>query len=358
MDEVHVVPAKMFRRVIGSVKAHTRLGLTATLVREDDLISDLNFLIGPKLYEANWMDLTAQGYLANVQCVEVWCPMTGPFMKEYLIASNARLKQLLYVMNPSKLRAVEFLVRFHEARGDKIIVFSDLVYSLKLYAEMLKRPLIYGETPERERQAILGTFRSTDALRTICISKVGDTSIDLPEANVIVQVSSHFGSRRQEAQRLGRILRPKSYTQTDGSNKSTFDAFFYTLVSSDTQEMFYSAKRQQYLIDQGYTFKIVTNLCEKASEEAVKHNYTFSTPEDDRKILRTVLTSETDLEKEQRAEDAAIRKSNPDGAQMADASTKRQAGMTMSQVSGGSGLRYKEMSSSKMHPLFRKRQRR
>ena len=116
MDEVHVVPAKMFRRVIGSVKAHTRLGLTATLVREDDLISDLNFLIGPKLYEANWMDLTAQGYLANVQCVEVWCPMTGPFMKEYLLASNARLKQLLYVMNPAKLRAVEFLVRFHEAR--------------------------------------------------------------------------------------------------------------------------------------------------------------------------------------------------------------------------------------------------
>ncbi len=358
MDEVHVVPAKMFRRVIGSVKAHCRLGLTATLVREDDLISDLNFLIGPKLYEANWMDLTAQGYLANVQCVEVWCPMTGPFMKEYLIASNARLKQLLYVMNPSKLRAVEFLVRFHEARGDKIIVFSDLVYSLKLYAEMLKRPLIYGETPEKERQAILGIFRATDVLRTICISKVGDTSIDLPEANVIVQVSSHFGSRRQEAQRLGRILRPKSYTQTDGSNKSSFNAFFYTLVSSDTQEMFYSAKRQQYLIDQGYTFKIVTNLCEKAAQEAVKHNYAYSTPEDDRKILRTVLTSETDLEKEQRAEDAAIRKSNPDGAQMADASTKRTAGMTMSQVSGGSGMRYKEMTSSKKHPLFRKRQRR
>jgi DNA excision repair protein ERCC-3 len=210
MDEVHVVPAKMFRRVIGSVKAHCRLGLTATLVREDDLISDLNFLIGPKLYEANWMDLTAQGYLANVQCVEVWCPMTGPFMKEYLMATNARLKQLLYVMNPSKLRAVEFLVRFHEERGDKIIVFSDLVYSLKLYAEMLKKPLIYGETPERERQAILGTFRATDTIRTICISKVGDTSIDLPEANVIIQVSSHFGSRRQEAQRLGRILRPKA----------------------------------------------------------------------------------------------------------------------------------------------------
>ncbi len=359
MDEVHVVPAKMFRRVIGSVKAHCRLGLTATLVREDDLISDLNFLIGPKLYEANWMDLTAQGYLANVQCVEVWCPMTGPFMKEYLMASNSRLKQLLYVMNPSKLRAVEFLVRFHEERGDKIIVFSDLVYSLKLYAEMLKKPLIYGETPERERQAILGTFRASDTIRTICISKVGDTSIDLPEANVIIQVSSHFGSRRQEAQRLGRILRPKSYTKQDGSNKSTFNAFFYTLVSADTQEMFYSAKRQQYLIDQGYTFKIVTNLCDKAAEEAVKQNYAYSTPEDDRRLLRTVLNSETDLEKEQRAEDAAIRKNNADGAGLADATgTRRTAGMTMSQLSGASGMRYREVSSTKKHPLFRKRARR
>ena len=207
-------------------------------------------------------------------------------------------------------------------------------------------------------EAILGTFRASDAIRTICISKVGDTSIDLPEANVIIQVSSHFGSRRQEAQRLGRILRPKTYTQQDGSNRSSFNAFFYTLVSSDTQEMFYSAKRQQYLIDQGYTFKIVTNLTDKAVEEARKHDYAYSSPEDDRKLLRTVLTSETDLEKEQRAEDAAIRKNNADGAGLADAGVKRTAGVSMSQLSGGSGMRYREMGSSKKHPLFRKRQRR
>jgi len=164
MDEVHVVPAKMFRRVVGSVKAHCRIGLTATLVREDDLISDLNFLIGPKLYEANWMDLTAQGYLANVQCVEVWCPMVGSFMKEYLTTAskNSRLKQLLYVMNPTKLRTTQFLVNFHEDRGDKIIIFSDVVFSLKLYASMLQRPVIYGETSEKERQAILGTFRTSE----------------------------------------------------------------------------------------------------------------------------------------------------------------------------------------------------
>lgn len=275
------------------------------------------------------------------------------------MASNSRLKQLLYVMNPSKLRTAEFLVRFHEERGDKIIVFSDLVYSLKKFAEMLKKPLIYGETPEYERQAILGTFRSTDAVRTICISKVGDTSIDLPEANVIIQVSSHFGSRRQEAQRLGRILRPKSFTQQDGSNRSSFNAFFYTLVSTDTQEMFYSAKRQQYLIDQGYTFKIVTNLCERADKEAVEKGYAYSSPEHDRDLLRTVLGSETELEKDQRSEDAAIRKNNADGAALADASVKRTAGLTMAQMSGGSGLRYRESSSatSKKHPLFAKRQR-
>lgn len=361
MDEVHVVPAKMFRRVVGNVKAHCRLGLTATLVREDDLISDLNFLIGPKLYEANWMDLTAAGYLANVQCVEVWCPMTGPFMGEYLKPNtNARLKQLLYVMNPTKLRTVQYLVNFHEERGDKIIVFSDLVYSLKLYADMLKKPLIYGETPEKERQAILGIFRSTNTVSTICLSKVGDTSIDLPEANVVIQVSSHFGSRRQEAQRLGRILRPKSYTQTNGTNRSSFNAFFYTLVSTDTQEMFYSAKRQQYLIDQGYTFKIVTNLSELCDAEARINGFAYATPEDDKKLLQTLLMSDTEMEKEQRAEDTAIRKNNADGAALADASVKRTAGSTMAQLSGGgTGMRYREISTgaTKRHPLFAKRRR-
>ena len=358
MDEVHVVPAKMFRRVISSVKAHCRLGLTATLVREDDLIADLNFLIGPKLYEANWMDLTAQGYLANVQCVEVWCPMTGLFMGEYLKSKNARLKQLLYVMNPRKIRAVEYLVRFHEARGDKIIVFSDLVYSLKHYAGILQRPMIYGETPEKERQAILGLFRSTSAIQTICISKVGDTSIDLPEANVVIQVSSHFGSRRQEAQRLGRILRPKSYTQTDGSNRSSFNAFFYTLVSTDTQEMFYSAKRQQYLIDQGYTFKIVTNLCELSDVEAKLNNSKYSTPEDDRQLM-VILTNDQDIDKAQKIEDNAIRKNNADGARLAEESVRRTGG-SMSQLSGGSGMRYRETGggSGKRHPLFAKRRRR
>jgi DNA excision repair protein ERCC-3 len=211
-------------------------------------------------------------------------------------------------------------------------------------------------------------FGEYSTFQTICISKVGDTSIDLPEANVIIQVSSHFGSRRQEAQRLGRILRPKANTQTDGSNRSSFNAFFYTLVSTDTQEMFYSAKRQQYLIDQGYTFKIVTNLCERADAEAKVRGYAYSKPEDDRALLVKLLNSDTELEKDQRAEDTAIRKNNPDGAALADAAgVKRTAGSTsMAQLSGGTGMRYREVSSSannsstapKRHPLFRKRLRR
>jgi len=352
MDEVHVVPAKMFRKVIASVKSHCKLGLTATLVREDDLIGDLNYLIGPKLYEANWMDLTSQGYLANVQCVEVWCPMTGPFMKEYLLAKNARMKQLLYVMNPSKVRAVEYLVNFHEERGDKIIVFSDLVYSLKQYAVMLKKPLIYGETPERERQSILGTFRTDSTVKTICLSKVGDTSIDLPEANVIIQVSSHFGSRRQEAQRLGRILRPKSFTATDGSNRDSFNAYFYTLISTDTQEMFYSAKRQQYLIDQGYTFKIVTNLNSVADDAARASGFKYSTPEEDRGLLLQILRSDSEMERSQRAEDNAIRKGNADGAVLIDEKARRAGNMA-----AGGVARARAAGPPKRHSMFQKRSR-
>ena len=125
LDEVHVVPARLFRRVLTKVKAHCKLGLTATLVREDGLILDLNFLIGPKLYEANWLDLTRDGYIANVLCNEVWCPMTPEFFSEYLEEQNRNTKHLLYVLNPNKCLACDYLVRHHEARGDKILIFCD-----------------------------------------------------------------------------------------------------------------------------------------------------------------------------------------------------------------------------------------
>ncbi|KAH0833260.1 P-loop containing nucleoside triphosphate hydrolase protein [Lanmaoa asiatica] len=272
LDEVHVVPAAMFRRVVTTIKAHSKLGLTATLVREDDKIADLNYMIGPKLYEANWMDLAAKGHIANVQCAEVWCPMTPEFYREYL-REQSRKRMLLYCMNPKKFQACQFLIKFHEARGDKIIVFSDNVYALEAYAKKLGKPYIHGGTGQVERMRVLQWFQHDSNVNTIFLSKVGfcfygmpstfhlcrfqqvgDTSIDLPEATCLIQISSHFGSRRQEAQRLGRILRAKR------RNDEGFNAFFYSLVSKDTQEMFYSTKRQQFLIDQGYAFKVITHL--------------------------------------------------------------------------------------------------
>ncbi|KGQ82894.1 DNA repair helicase RAD25 [Candida albicans P37005] len=283
LDEVHVVPAQMFRRVVTTIAAHAKLGLTATLVREDDKIDDLNFLIGPKLYEANWMDLAQKGHIANVQCAEVWCPMTAEFYQEYL-RENARKRMLLYIMNPTKFQACQFLIHYHEKRGDKIIVFSDNVYALQEYALRLGKPFIYGSTPQQERMKILQNFQHNDQINTIFLSKVGDTSIDLPEATCLIQISSHYGSRRQEAQRLGRILRAKR------RNDEGFNAFFYSLVSKDTQEMYYSTKRQAFLVDQGYAFKVITHL----SGMEQLPDLAYSSARERRELLQQVLLKNED----------------------------------------------------------------
>lgn len=288
LDEVHVVPANVFRRVLTTVAAHSKLGLTATLVREDEKIDDLNFLIGPKLYEANWLDLSRQGHIANVQCAEVWCPMTADFYREYL-RETSRKKRLLWVMNPTKFQACQFLIDYHERRGDKIIVFSDNVFALKAYALKLRKPFIYGPTSQVERMRVLQQFRSNPQLSTIFLSKVGDTSIDLPEATCLIQISSHYGSRRQEAQRLGRILRAKRRSDTG------FNAFFYSLVSKDTEEMYYSTKRQQFLIDQGYQFQVITDL--KGMHELP--DLVYSSHKEQLELLRSVLmASEADADEE------------------------------------------------------------
>eukprot|EP01156_Anaeramoeba_ignava_P023188 Anaeramoba_ignava/c21383_g1_i1.p1 GENE.c21383_g1_i1~~c21383_g1_i1.p1 ORF type:complete len:356 (-),score=114.27 c21383_g1_i1:18-1085(-) len=295
LDEVHVVPAETFRKTISIAKSHVKLGLTATLVREDERIADLNFLIGPKLYEANWQDLQRNGYIAKVQCAEVWCPMTTNFFNEYLKSDSVHRKILLFVMNPSKIQACEYLIRYHESCGDKILIFSDSVYALLFYSKKLNKPKIYGKTTQNERMEILTSFQN-NVNKCIFISRVGDNSIDLPDANVIIQISSHYGSRRQEAQRLGRILRPKP----SHDNPNEFSAFFYTLVSQDTQEMYYSTKRQQFLIDQGYSFKVISNLI---PEDNLK-DLCFSKKEDQEYLLEKVLKKADDKEEDEEDFDA------------------------------------------------------
>jgi DNA excision repair protein ERCC-3 len=336
LDEVHVVPAEMFRRVTERIKTHSKLGLTATLLREDDKIKDLNFLIGPKLYEANWLQLSEEGHIARVQCAEVWCPMTTEFYTEYLQANTTNKRSLLSTMNPRKFQACQFLIDFHERRGDKVIVFSDNVYALQQYAKGLRKPYIYGETGQREREMVLQNFQQNDAVSTIMLSKIGDTSLDLPEATCLIQISSHYGSRRQEAQRLGRILRAKR------RNDEGFNAFFYSLVSKDTNEMYYSSKRQAFLVDQGYAFKVITHL----NGIDRMPNLAFATHQERMSLLQDVLLqSETagDVEdiKDDLFGDRYVSKAQQRKRQGGMKGVKRQAG-TLSSLAGGDDMAYLE----------------
>jgi DNA excision repair protein ERCC-3 len=370
LDEVHVVPAAIFRKVTSTIKTHSKLGLTATLLREDDKIRDLNFLIGPKLYEANWMELAEQGHIAKVQCAEVWCPMTTEFYSEYL-REKSRKRGLLYIMNPRKFQACQFLIDYHEKRGDKIIVFSDNVYALRMYAEKLCKPYIYGETGQAERMRILDNFQHNvrtspltvppiqeiaqgthqltldeqENINTLFLSKIGDTSLDLPEATCLIQISSHYGSRRQEAQRLGRILRAKR------RNDEGFNAFFYSLVSKDTQEMYYSSKRQAFLVDQGYAFKVITHL------QGIENlpGLAFSTPAERRELLQNVMIqNEGAFETEKISDDlfSATGAGGGSGARKKRPGARRTAG-TLSELSGGQDMAYIEQNRSKNRELKR-----
>ncbi|KAM0562219.1 hypothetical protein ACHAPJ_002664 [Fusarium lateritium] len=329
LDEVHVVPANIFRKVTSSIKTHSKLGLTATLLREDDKISDLNFLIGPKLFEANWMELSKQGHIARVQCAEVWCPMPTEFYDQYLKAPS-RKKGLLYIMNPRKFQACQYLINYHESRGDKIIVFSDNVYALKAYALKLQKAFIYGGTGQAERLQVLENFQHNPNVNTLFLSKIGDTSLDLPEATCLIQISSHYGSRRQEAQRLGRILRAKR------RNDEGFNAFFYSLVSKDTQEMYFSSKRQAFLVDQGYAFKVITQLANIEKTPGLA----FADVTERRELLQKVLVENESMEEDDPNDDmfhqGTMGRKKKKGA-------RRTAG-TLGELSGGQDMAYIEQN--------------
>jgi DNA excision repair protein ERCC-3 len=343
-DEVHVVPANMFKKVTYSIASHSKLGLTATLLREDDKIDDLNFLIGPKLYEANWQELSAQGHIARVQCAEVWCQMTPEFYSEWLKQGNTvQKKALLAIMNPRKFQACQFLIQYHEARGDKIIVFSDNVFALQRYSQVLGKAYIYGKTGEAERLTILENFQHNPEVNTIFLSKIGDTSLDLPEATCLIQISSHYGSRRQEAQRLGRILRAKR------RNDEGFNAFFYSLVSKDTDEMYYSSKRQAFLVDQGYAFKVITKLegLEKRTDLA------FTTPKERRDLLMDVILSKSEDQEEEKISDNMF---HSEFATKGKKSKKKKSGVrrtagTLSEYSGGQDMAYMEYDKNRNKEL-------
>ncbi len=244
-DEVHLLPAPVFRAT-ARIQAVRRLGLTATLVREDEREGDVFSLIGPKRYDAPWTDLEAQGWIAPATCTEVRIPLGPASRSDYAVAS-ARHRHGVAATAEEKLPIVELLVRRHLALGEQVLVIGQFVDQLRSIAELLDAPLITGQTTQRRRDVLFDEMRA-GTLPVLVVSKVANFSIDLPEVSVAIQVSGQFGSRQEEAQRLGRILRPKA----DGGQ-----AHFYSLVSDDTDEVAFARNRQRFLAEQGYSYVIV-----------------------------------------------------------------------------------------------------
>ena len=243
-DEVHLLPAPVFRAV-ANLQSRRRLGLTATLVREDGKEEEVFSLIGPKKYDVPWRVLEKQGFVAEATCTEIRVPFDDQDLRlEYALADQ-RKKFRISATNPAKLRVVQQLCEQHI--DDHVLIIGQYLDQLHDIAKLLKAPIITGETPQAERDVLYKAFRTGESKRLV-VSRVANFAVDLPDANVAIQVSGTFGSRQEEAQRLGRVLRPK----TTGDNS----ACFYTVVTQDSSEQEFSTRRQLFLTEQGYRYEI------------------------------------------------------------------------------------------------------
>lgn len=248
-DEVHLLPAPVFR-FTAEIQATRRLGLTATLIREDGKEKEVFSLIGPRKYDVPWRSLEGGGWIADAECVEVRVELDPELKEDYQLAGR-RGKFRIASENPFKMEAIKNLVRRHA--NDHILILGQYLDQLQLVADELGAPLITGKTPQQTRDELYGGFRSGE-IRTLVVSKVGNFAVDLPDANVAIQISGTFGSRQEEAQRLGRILRPK---QDSGC------AVFYSLVTrgsgiaASSREQEFAEKRQLFLTEQGYPYRII-----------------------------------------------------------------------------------------------------
>lgn len=242
-DEVHLLPAPVFK-LTADLQARRRIGLTATLVREDGREGDVFSLIGPKRYDAPWKDIEAQGFIAPAQCVEVRVDLPEGERFEYSVAEDQD-RYRIAASATSKQEVAGRIVAKHP--GESVLVIGQYIDQLEAFAEALHAPLITGQTPVDERERLFGAFRSGE-IRLLIVSKVANFSVDLPDASVAIQISGSFGSRQEEAQRLGRLLRPKAEGLT---------ASFYTLVTRDTVDQDFAQNRQRFLAEQGYSYTIM-----------------------------------------------------------------------------------------------------
>ena len=242
-DEVHLLPAPIFR-FTADIQSRRRLGLTATLVREDGMEGEVFSLIGPKRFDVPWKEIEAQGYIAPADCVEVRVTLTDHERLTYATAEQED-KYRTCATTTTKKNVVIALAKQHE--DDQVLIIGQYISQIDEIAAELAVPIIKGDTPVKEREELYGKFRSGE-IKCLVVSKVANFSIDLPEASIAIQVSGTFGSRQEEAQRLGRILRPKS----DGRG-----ARFYSLVARDTIDQDFAQNRQRFLAEQGYSYRII-----------------------------------------------------------------------------------------------------
>jgi len=242
-DEVHLLPAPIFR-FTADIQSRRRLGLTATLVREDGMEGEVFSLIGPKRFDVPWKEIEAQGYIAPAECIEVRVNLTETERLAYATAEPEN-RYRNCATTRTKRDVVEALVAKHV--DDQVLVIGQYIDQLDELSEVLGAPLIKGETPIKEREILFNKFRRGE-VKCLVVSKVANFSIDLPDATIAIQVSGAFGSRQEEAQRLGRILRPKS----DGRG-----AKFYSVISRDTIDQDFAQNRQRFLAEQGYSYKII-----------------------------------------------------------------------------------------------------
>ncbi len=243
-DEVHLLPAPVFR-VTATIQARRRLGLTATLIREDGREGDVFSLIGPKKYDVPWRELESQGFIAAANCCEIRVTLPDDSARLAYAIADHRAKFRIASENPAKDNVIaQLLDQYHDQR---VIIIGQYLDQLKTIAARFGLPLITGATGNAEREDLYGKFRLGE-VRHLVLSKVGNFAIDLPDANVLIQVSGTFGSRQEEAQRLGRVLRPKSGGE---------QAHFYTLVTRDTRELDFAHHRQMFLTEQGYAYTIL-----------------------------------------------------------------------------------------------------
>ena len=323
LDEAHSVVSPEFQNITKKMRARCKVGLSATFVREDNRIGFLDILVGPKLYQASWSDLIARGYLANIQFYQVKVPLSETFAEKYrdtyesTAKNKTKILKRLCVFDTNRLYACMQLLSYHWNRGDKIIIFGHTILAMKYYAHALKYigldvPVIIGKTSEAMKEHYIQQFKTTNNCNCIILGKVGEVGINMPAANVTIQIDRQGGNQRQETQQAGRIIRPKQVVENHENRnpaKNKIDSYFYSLIATlpgkdknklRTVDEIDAPNRQLFLRKRGIQYKCIS-WSQMKKQICVEKNYKHVAPISkvfEKKLLNKIINDEEDDEEE------------------------------------------------------------